>query len=449
MRQPSRTLVRVLAGVAGLAALAVGISGCSSSGGATGSGSPTTVTFRIWSDDAVAAAYEKSFDAFTKANPEITVKVDQVPWANYWDKLRTDLSSGSGDDIFWTNAYNFAPYADNAKLVNVSSKLKSEVDAWEPSAVKQYTRKGSLWGVPQLIDGGKVLYYNKELVKKAGVDLTDLAWNPTDSGKDTFLPALKKLTVDSAGRTANEAGFDGSNLAQYGFNASNDFDAIIGNFVGSNGGLYQADGKYTFASNAKAEQAIEYVVNLVDKYHVAPSAADTNGNADFARDQFLQGKLAVFESGSYNLSTIQKSAKFGWGIAPIPAGPAGRIPVTNSIIATGNANSTHADATLKVLRWIGSEKGSLALGASGSLIPAVTAAQGPYFDYWQKQGVDAKPIVDGVADGTLKNDIIPNAAATSADLTTALNEIFAGRSNGSIAAALKAAQTAANAGLTE
>jgi multiple sugar transport system substrate-binding protein len=102
-----------------------------------------------------------------------------------------------------------------------------------------------------------------------------------------------------------------------------------------------------------------------------------------------------------------------------------------------------------VLRWIGSEKGSRALGASGSLIPAVTAAQGPYFDYWKKQGVDAKPIVDGVADGTLKNDIIPNAAATSADLTTALDEIFAGRSKGSVAAALKAAQTAANAGLTE
>ncbi|MET0991378.1 MAG: sugar ABC transporter substrate-binding protein [Lacisediminihabitans sp.] len=449
MRTSTRTFTRLIAGVAGLAALAVGLSGCSDSGSADGAGDTPTVTFRIWSDDAVAAAYEKSFDAFTKANPDITVKVNQVPWANYWDKLRTDLSAGGGDDIFWTNAYNFAPYADNAKLVNVSSKLSNEVDAWEPSAVKQYTRKGSLWGVPQLIDGGKVLYYNKELVEKAGVDLTDLAWNPEHTADDTFLPALKKLTVDAAGRTADEPGFDGSNLAQYGFNASNDFDAIIGNFVGSNGGLYQSGGKYTFASNAKAEQAIEYVVNLVDKYHVAPSAADTNGNGDFTRDQFLQGKLAVFESGSYNLATIHSSAKFDWGIAPIPAGPAGRIPVTNSIIAAGNAGSKHADATLKVLRWIGSEKGSLALGASGSLIPAVTAAQGPYFDYWTKQGVDAKPFVDGVADGTLKNDVIPNAAATADDLTTALDEIFAGRSNGSVAAALKAAQTAANAGLSE
>ncbi len=41
-------------------------------------------------------------------------------------------------------------------------------------------------------------------------------------------------------------------------------------------------------------------MDLINKEHVAPSAADTNDNGDFSRDQFLQGKIALFQSGAYN-----------------------------------------------------------------------------------------------------------------------------------------------------
>ncbi|WP_072803910.1 ABC transporter substrate-binding protein [Rhodococcoides yunnanense] len=419
--------------------LTFGLAACSSSEDE----GKSTVTFRIWSDDAVASAYEESFAAFEEQNPDIDVQVNQVPWKNYFDKLRADLSGGGGDDIFWVNAPNFSDYADNGSLVNISEALPDAVSGWEPSAVEKYTRDGSLWGVPQLIDGGKVLYYNKKLVADAGIDLTNLTWDPSNVQADTFLPALKKLTVDSSGRTADQPGFDASAVSQYGFNAAYDFDAILGNFIASNGGLYQEDGKYVFADNANAVAAIEYVVGLVNDSHVAPSSADTNDNSDFSRDQFLQGKLAVLESGAYNLASISEGANFDWGLAPIPAGPEGRIPLTNSIIAAGNSASEHPEATQKVLEWIGSGEGSKPLGAHGSLIPAVTDAQQPYFDYWQTKGVDATLFPEGVQDGVLKNDPVPGAQAATADLDSAWKEIFAGRA-GDIPDALKKAQEAAN-----
>lgn len=421
------------------ASLTLGLAACSSSG----EGGENTVTFRIWSDDAVAAAYEESFAEFTEQNPDIKVQLNQVPWKNYWDKLRADLSGGGGDDIFWVNAPNFTSYADNGNLVNVSEALPGGIENWEPSAVEKYTRDGSLWGVPQLIDGGKVLYYNKKLVADAGVDLANLTWDPSNAQADTFLPALKKLTKDSSGRTADQPDFDPTSVSQYGFNSAWDFDAIVGNFIASNGGLYQDGGKYVFADNAEAVEAIEYAVGLVNDSHVAPSSADTNDNQDFSRDQFLQGKLAVFESGAYNLANISDGADFEWGLAPIPAGADGRIPVTNSIIAAGNASSEHSESTQKVLEWIGSKEGSKPLGANGSLIPAVTAAQQSYFDYWSAKDVDATIFPDGVQDGVLKNDPVPNAQAASSDLESAFKEIFAGRA-GNITEALKKAQDAAN-----
>jgi multiple sugar transport system substrate-binding protein len=67
--------------------------------------------------------------------------------------------------------------------------------------------------------------------------------------------------------------------------------------------------------------------------------------------------LALFQSGTYNLKSIDDGATFGWGIAPLVAGPTGRVSVVSSVIAAGNADSPRRDAVLRVLRWIGSEQG--------------------------------------------------------------------------------------------
>ena len=106
-----------LAAVAATALLTLGTAACSpsSSGGdaaqQSSGGGKTTVTVRIW-DDQVAKAYEQSFAAFTKANPDITVKLNLVPYADYFTKLPLDVSSGTVDDIFWTNTTPFGALAD-------------------------------------------------------------------------------------------------------------------------------------------------------------------------------------------------------------------------------------------------------------------------------------------------------------------------------------------------
>ena len=65
--------------------------------------------------------------------------------------------------------------------------------------------------------------------------------------------------------------------------------------------------------------------------HVAPPASDTNDNGDFSRNQFLSGRMAVFQSGTYNLAQVAGQARFRWGVAMLPTGPAGRISVTKGL----------------------------------------------------------------------------------------------------------------------
>ena len=82
----------------------------------------TVVTVRLW-DEQVAAAYRESFDEFTRLHPDIDVRVNVVPYATYFDTLRTDAAGGSADDIFWlSNAY-FAGYADSGRLMDVAKAL--------------------------------------------------------------------------------------------------------------------------------------------------------------------------------------------------------------------------------------------------------------------------------------------------------------------------------------
>lgn len=418
-----RTVLRVSAASAALA-----LTGCSPAAqdSAPDAAGVTTVTFRLWDEDA-EAAYRESFDEFSRQNPDIRVELTRVSFTDYFVSLPLDVAGGTATDIYWVNALFYGGLADAGRLVDVGAELGDQVAGWTPAAVEQYTRTGALWGVPALTDGRIVLYYNRELVDAAGIDPANLTWDPDDPAADTFLAAAQRLTLDSSGRDATDTAFDPAAVVQYGHNAARDLQGIYYNFVGSNGGRLQAeDGTFTFTEPATAE-AFGYLVDLINRYRVAPSAADTNTNPDFSRDQFLQGRMAMFESGTYNLQNIDDGAQFEWGIAPLPAGPAGRVSVVNSIIAAGNADSPRREQIMRVLRWLGSPEGAMPLGARGAALPAVVDAQGPYYRFWSNRGVDTTPFAADGAEPTIDAPFGPKYGAASTAAEPLLNDVFSGR----------------------
>lgn len=423
---------------AALTALVAGANGCSVGGGGSSSGD-TTVTFRLW-DEQVAKAYQDSFAEFEKQNAGIKVTVEVVPWADYFTKLPTDIAAGTAADIYWTNTSNFGLYADNHQLLSIDDALGADKQNWTPSVVSLYTRKGTLWGVPQLWDS-IALFYNQDLVAKAGVDPATLTWDPSGAA-DTFLPAARKLTVDSSGRTAEQPGFDTTKTAQFGFNAAYDSQAIMWDFVGSNGGSWQDGDTFTFADQPKTVEAVQYVVDLINKHHVAPSAADTNTNGDKTLQLFTQGRLALFQSGPYNLKNIQEGAKFAWGLAPLPKGPAGRVGVVHGVAAVASAKTKHKDATVKVLRWIGSADGIRPIAEGGYAFPGVTAAEPAFVDYWKGRGVDVTPFLDAATGTTFPAPVGPRVGAGGTATTPLLQQVFLGQLG--VAEGLRKAQDAAN-----
>ncbi|MDT5093095.1 MAG: multiple sugar transport system substrate-binding protein [Mycobacterium sp.] len=395
----------------------------------TGPAGRTVVTVRLW-DQQAAEAYRNSFAEFTRRHPGIDVRVNVVPYSSYFNTLRTDVAGGGADDIFWiSNAY-LAPYADNGRLIDITAALGSRAAGWESSVIDQFTRNGSLWAVPQLTDAGIAVYYNTDLLARAGVDpasLNTLRWSPDDSA-DTLRPLLKRLTRDPTRAWA--------------YNAANDLQGIYLNYIGSAGGVFAVGDRFAF-DNAGAVEAFRYLVRLINVDKVAPPASDTNDNSDFSRNMFLQGRMALFQSGTYNLAQVANNAPFRWGVALLPTGPVGRVSVTNGIAAAGNSASRHPDAVREVLEWMGSPEGNGYLGASGAAVPAVKAAQRRYFDYWSAKGVDVAPFFDVLRGPRIAAPGGAGFAAGFDALKPYFDEMFLGRL--APAEALREGQSAANA----
>jgi multiple sugar transport system substrate-binding protein len=445
MRLIPRLSTLVFAGLA--ATLAILLVVATLLGRSTEPSGRTVVTVRLW-DERVAAAYRASFDEFTHEHPDIDVKVDVVAYSTYFDTLRTDVAGGSADDIFWiSNAY-FAGYADSGRLMDMAETLGTNAfRSWEPSVVNQFTRHGVLWGVPQLTDAGIALYFNADLLDAAGVQLKELVglrWSLGDN--DTLRPLLARLTVDSDGRSAATPGFDPGRVRQWGYNAANDLQGIYLNYIGSAGGVFSVGDRFAFA-NPQAVDAFDYLVRLINTDHVAPPASDTNDNGDFSRNQFLAGRMALFQSGTYNLATVADRAHFRWGVAMLPIGPKSRVSVTNGIAAAANSATKHPDAVRQVLDWMGSRRGNEFLGAHGAAIPAVLAAQPVYHLYWASRGVDVSPFFKVLNAPRIPAPGGAGFASGFGALKPYFDEMFLGRRD--VASTLADAEAAANSAASQ
>jgi len=111
-----------------------------SQGGSASSEAGTSLTLRLW-DDQAAQAYEAALPEFTEETG-ITVNVEVVPWSDYFTGLRSELAAGTGPDVFWSNTNNYTEYARGGKIVNIDEEF--------PASEREYTGFEDGFPVPPL-----------------------------------------------------------------------------------------------------------------------------------------------------------------------------------------------------------------------------------------------------------------------------------------------------------
>ncbi|HEY8804567.1 MAG TPA: extracellular solute-binding protein, partial [Clostridium sp.] len=258
------------------------LAGCGSSKTTGGtSGKPVTLTYEIW-DKNEQAGMQAIADSFHKLNPNITVKVEVTPWNDYWSKMEAGASSGTLPDVFWMHSNDFLKYANGDMLMDLTDTIKNSKDVkmsnFPKGLVDLYTLKGKVYAMPKDYDT-IALWYNKTMFDQKGISYPDGTWD-----LNKLLSVAQKLTDPSKG--------------VYGFVAPSDDQQGYYNFVYQNKGyILSPDKKKSGFGLAATKQAIQWDVNLSQKYKVSPTQqqfADTS----FAT-YFESGKAAMGLFGSW------------------------------------------------------------------------------------------------------------------------------------------------------
>ena len=205
-------------------------------------------------------------------------------------------------------------------------------------------------------------YYNKALWKEAG--LTD---NDIPKTWDEFIEVAQKLTK-----------FDeNGNMIQAGYNYNNYFNStVIGLNYQFGDNLFSEDGKSSLVDSDGMKDAVSFLVDLYDEYHVGDKDFGTNYD-----QSFYQGQSAiVFAWGFFvgNLATNAPDIDYGTFEIPTRDGETPYAYYRYNGESTPGINKNATDAQKEVAQdfirfFLASNDVQIRLSQEGGLVPAKTS----------------------------------------------------------------------------
>lgn len=429
------------------AALALALLTTACGGGQSGDG-PVTLTYALW-DDVQQGAYQQCADAFQRAEPGVTIKITQNAWDQYWQNLTTQMVSGEAPDVITMQASYYPQFVKNGQLLDIDPMVRADkvdLSGYRPGLAELWVKDGKRYGLPKDWDTMAVVY-NAELAEEAGVDLSELTWNPHDGG--TFEKAIARLTVDRNGRRGDEPGFDKTKVAVHGIvpelNDGSLGQNSWGNLAVSNGFGYidkNPFGTRYFYDSPKLAETVAWFRRLIDKGYAAPYDKTSSLGVDAV---LSSGKGALGMTGSWMIGTYLGSTEQKFAFAPLPAGPQGRKSAFNGLADVVHSGTRHPEAAWKWVKFLGSAACQDIVADSAVVFPAVASSSERALKAYQGKGWDVKVFVEEAeaADGTFLLPVSDHGDEINQIVGSALEEVWLGRKDAQ--AALTAANQQVNA----
>jgi len=273
---------------------------------------------------------------FMKANPDIKVNVEFVPYEGLRDKTLLAQGAGAGYDVVLFDVIWPAEFAGEKVLVDVTDRITPEMKAGVlPGAWTTVEYKSHRYGLPWILDT-KYLYYNTEMLKKAGIAAPPKTW-------DELLQQAKIL---------KDKGIADAPIVWSWAQA----EAVICDYttlLAANGGKFLDDsGKPAFQSGGGLD-ALSYMVKSIDEGLTNPNSKEYL--EEDVRRVFSSGQAAFALNWTYmyNLANDPKESKVAGNVGVVPApGVAGKSQASavNGSMGLGiTTTSKNPDAAWKYI----------------------------------------------------------------------------------------------------
>lgn len=269
-----------------------------------------TLEFPSWQaeEPGFAQFWEYAIEEFEAKHPDVTVALNQIPFAQFRNSMITRLAAGNPPDVSHWPARNIPELAAEGWFEPLDDRL-AETDipeTWTPLQ-ESMVHNGETVGV-LLMGYGYLLFYNEALLEDAGVSV------PTTL--DELLEAARAVTD----RDEGIHGF--AMVTQEHPNVYVD----AAKFVIGEGERFMADGEYRFTEPA--------VVELIEKYRELGQLSPQGASSAFARQLLIDGRVAMLIDGPWVAATLEQAD------AEIrPHLKTARVPTTQ--VTGGPSNSVH------------------------------------------------------------------------------------------------------------
>jgi multiple sugar transport system substrate-binding protein len=114
---------KAVGALAAAAAAVLALSACGSGGeasGASGDEAKGEISYWLW-DSNQLPAYQQCADDFHTANPDITVKITQRGWDDYWSTLTNGFVAGTAPDVFTDHLAKYPEFAGSARTASATA----------------------------------------------------------------------------------------------------------------------------------------------------------------------------------------------------------------------------------------------------------------------------------------------------------------------------------------
>ncbi|TYB50930.1 extracellular solute-binding protein [Nonomuraea sp. PA05] len=290
-----------------------------------GSGAQITLThwYHEYGEEGTQQAAMKYAADFTKANPDIAVKVSWIP-GDYATKWTAAVLTAEGPDVYEVNdvSPNMVKAGQVTPLDDVLGAEKADFNA---KVLAPYTWGGQVYAVPMIIDP-MLVFYRKSLLQKAGVSV------PTSFAE--FSAAAKKLTQGK----------------QKGLFVGNDGIGDLG-LVGawSNGNLLVNEREITYDDPKVAE-----VLTALRDLYEAKATLQGYSTDWWDPGALINGAAAMQWCGLWAVPGLTEALGDDFDAFALPPfGPGGQAVVNmGGWVQVVNGKSAHLEAAKKYVRWL-------------------------------------------------------------------------------------------------
>lgn len=397
---------------AAASASALGLSACGGGGSESADGK-ATVAFTWWGNDLRNKMTTEAIDAFSKSNPDITIKPQPGEWDSYWDKLATQVAGNTAPDMIQMDMAFISEYGQRGALLDLQDLV--DTSKFAESTVEPGMVDGKLVGINAGVNS-LVVMTNPELFDELGIEMPDdKTWT-----WDDYREISAEITNKSGGKmTGSASAFGTDNLLQI--------------WLRQNGAdTYGPDGL-----GFTVDDVVPYLEMMVQfsKEKAIPSAEKISEAAGQSMDQtaFALGKEGFSLYWSNQLAAINETSG-RTNVMLRPPTVAGDAMQRNawykaSMLWSASSRTKNPEAVAKIIDWWVNDEAAAKICLDERGIPANTEMVSAIEVDLTEDGKTVAKFIEEIAPELGENPTTPppGSSVLGDALTRATDEILFGR----------------------